>query len=360
MTVKTRRQIKWLNRSCRWTKRHLGWIAISVLLAAQVADVQAASHPVKASSSKQDIVLATVGGKAIHTSDFMRYLQGTCSNAEIEALKTNREARVAALNDYLDLTALTAKAKKEGIDRTPLYRKACELMEMKILDSMVTERDRSRFTKAATVSDRELKAYYDSHPDQFQVQGGRSPFTEVKGLIEERVTGDKLAKAHKAYLDPIRAQMHLKETALAAQSDFHLDWDTPANDGNVLATLNGSPIHESDFKWFVKDAYRAEQRYQALSRPGSRRSMLTSYLNMRVLEAKARKDGLDKDAGFRASRDASQAKLLAEFLQEQDHSAPWMLPGSTEEAKAAAYQTYINQLRREVGFKVAILPHAAR
>ena len=84
--------------------------------------------------------------------------------------------------------------------------------------------------------------------------------------------------------------------------------------------------------------------------------MVQSYLNMKVLEARARQLGLNKTADYQAICKVEEMKLLGEFLQERDKTTPWQLPGATDAARMAALNTYMEKLRAEMKFKVVSEP----
>jgi hypothetical protein len=180
----------------------------------------------------------------------------------------------------------------------------------------------------------------------------RQSFETIKEVLSIKVSNQKAAVAHQAFLDPIRAAVKLEETPLAAKDTFVLN---PPNlkTNDVLATLNGKPVYQADFEWFARDAFRMEQREQAFSRPGARIGMVKTFLNMKALETRARQLGLDKTADFLAVTQVEEMKLLGEFLQERDKTTPWLLAGKTPEDKEAALKKYLAGLRTEVGLKIA-------
>ena len=116
----------------------------------------------------------------------------------------------------------------------------------------------------------------------------------------------------------------------------------------VLATLDGTPVLESDFQWFLKDAFRPEQRPYVFSQPGARLELLNGYLSMRALEAQARKDGLDRKADFIGRRHVMEDKLLAEFLLESDHMMPWQIGNDPEGRRVL--REYLDQMRSDMEF----------
>ena len=121
----------------------------------------------------------------------------------------------------------------------------------------------------------------------------------------------------------------------------------------VLAVVGGRPIFESDFRWFLKDALVATQRASAYSRPGARQSMLSSFLDMLVLEAKARRDGLDRSAEFSRERASMERKLLTEFMQQRDRAGPFCNCGGSSEERQRADREYFDRVRAEVGLETA-------
>jgi hypothetical protein len=194
-------------------------------------------------------------------------------------------------------------------------------MEMKVLVKLITERDRTNLVGSTGLSESKL-----------------------------RVSEQRLSDLHQAYMSNLQQELELKKMP-AATNNAPLEFSRDAKTNDLLATLGGMAIRQSDFEWFLKDAYRPEQRPYMFSQPGARERLLASYLEMRTLEAKARKDGLDKQPEFQNEREVLQAKLLAEFLQERDRTTPWLLPGKTDEAKLAALRSYLRQLRQEMDFK---------
>ena len=193
--------------------------------------------------------------------------------------------------------------------------------------------------------------YHVLQVEQRSSEGERQSFEKVKDVIANEISNRKAAVAHQAYLEPIRAAVKLQETPLAAKDTFVLN-PPGIKTNDVLATIEGKPVYEADFEWFARDAFRMEQREQAFSRPGARVGMVKTYLNMRVLEVRARQLGLDKNTDYQAALKVEEMKLLAEFLQERDKTALWLLPGKTQEDKAAAMEKYLAGLRTEVGLQV--------
>jgi hypothetical protein len=239
---------------------------------------------------RRDSTIARIGDVPLTQSDFEQYVRSGWAGADMEA--------------FFDLKVSAARARQEGIDREPTFKKASQLMEMKLLVQAITDRDRTELLERAK---------------------------------------DPTGAGKRAYMETINEEVGLKPTGLAT-NDTPLVFTGQIEPHAVLATLGGAPILESDFQWFLKDAFRPEQRPYVFSQPGARQRLSHSYLSMRALEAKARKDGLDQTADFRAMRSVMEDQLLAEFLLERDHMMPWQT-GGRERMRA-----YLDQMRSELQF----------
>jgi hypothetical protein len=74
---------------------------------------------------------------------------------------------------------------------------------------------------------------------------------------------------------------------------------------------------------------------------------------MLVLEAKARREGLDKTPDFIQRRLAMEQNLLSEFMQARDKAGPFCQCQQTEEERRVAQRKYFDRVRAEVGLEVA-------
>jgi parvulin-like peptidyl-prolyl isomerase len=373
--------------------------------------------------------LATLGNKPNWEVDFQCFLINLYLPENVEEINRKTLERQKSLEEYLDLTAMAAKARHEGIDKERRFNKALELMEVKILSYLVTERYRERILRYARVSPEEVRVYYEQHKNEFaqeprftahhllvylkgnpafpekglgevkartkantalaELRAGKSwdevvknysdeitrsnnggfirdgrfeyfapevqrairtqelrkpgevvksvfgyhilqveeritestpqPFEKVKDFLKERLTQPRLAEAQKAFITPIRDEVGFKVMEAAKRDAFLLDDEAVAPD-EVLAEIGGKKIVESDFQWFLKDALMPQQRVSVYSRPGARLAMLNSFLDMLVLEAKARKEGVDKSPGFIRNRAIMEGNLLSDFMRERDKS----------------------------------------
>ena len=87
--------------------------------------------------------------------------------------------------------------------------------------------------------------------------------------------------------------------------------------------------------------------------------MLSSFLDMVILEAKARKDGLDKTPDFIRNRALMEQSLLVEFMQERDKAGPFCECQESPEDRKEAEKRYFTSVRAGVGLRIVADQHVA-
>lgn len=120
-----------------------------------------------------------------------------------------------------------------------------------------------------------------------------------------------------------------KPAAAAAKPEVRKD--------KPLAMINGKPIMESDFFMFLDMAYDPQQRMQIGMAEGAMEQVQEQYLRTRLLEAKARKDGLDKGPAFARKRAMLEMDLLVRALFEREGPKLQEKTQVTDEAVKAFY-----------------------
>ena len=116
---------------------------------------------------REDRALAAVDGRVIHERDFVGYLESGHSTEEAEAILENTEMRKRALDDFLGRVSAGVSARRAGIDREANFKKAAELMELKILSRAASERGVEERIRQSRVSDAEVLAYYEEHKQEY-------------------------------------------------------------------------------------------------------------------------------------------------------------------------------------------------
>lgn len=172
-------------------------------------------------------------------------------------------------------------------------------------------------------------------------------------MLADRLSEERSALARKELMEPIAREIGFRLRDAGKRDALLFDEKAVAPD-EVLADVAGRPVLESDFQWFIKDALLPQQRSAVASRPGARQRMLSSYLDMRVLEAKARRNGMDRTPSFLRDRLAMEEELLSEFMLARDGAGPIRPCGPKDEARRLGERAYLDRVRSEVGLRLAV------
>jgi len=161
----------------RWPR---GVVALTLLILLLIGFFEATAEekpPASRAKSGEDQVLAQIG----ETRITVKQLQ-----VEMDALPTER--RLAALRDprgFLEILIreelLHQAAVKEGVDKDPEVLKRLQDLKRSML---VEEMLRRKVLKAVSVTDQEVQAHYDKHPERFVEEQVTASHILVKTLEE--------------------------------------------------------------------------------------------------------------------------------------------------------------------------------
>jgi parvulin-like peptidyl-prolyl isomerase len=108
-------------------------------------------------------ILVTVNGKNITKQDAEAFVSATAPNAHYEQLKPQQKALVK--KTLVEKVLLSELAKKEGIDKTPDFKKNMQ----KIADELMVNMWMKNQMDNAVVSDSEAKAFYEKNKSKFMM-----------------------------------------------------------------------------------------------------------------------------------------------------------------------------------------------
>lgn len=112
-----------------------------------------------------------------------------------------------------------------------------------------------------------------------------------------------------------------------------------------IAHIDGKPVMESDFLMFLDLAYNPQQRMQIAMAEGAMKEVQQTYLQTRLFEAKARKEGLDKDPAFARKRAIMEMDLLVRALFDRDGTALQEKLKLSDQDVKAYYDGHADQFR---------------
>ena len=229
--------------------------------------------------SSNDPVLAKVGSEEIRGSDFINYLR---FRPDLKQREMTPEGRVQILRGIVYEVTVSQLARKAGIPRDPSYRESMKQNEEMQLMKFYTDRMRSEIT----VSSADVRAYYDTHPQEFTegiihashiVMKTSEEAEEALGQIGKGVSFDSVAKdfsidknSAKAggKMPPVRTSQLSPEfeRAFIALNPGQISGITKTPEGFELIRKNAETL--GPLKPFddVQDSIRAKLANQALGR----------------------------------------------------------------------------------------------
>lgn len=123
-----------------------------------------AAAPVAASSNASGPVLATYNGKSFTLGDYRAALSSLNSRAR-KSLDENPERRKQFVENHIISRLIYDEGVRRGLDReADIQRRLDELKEHLVVQRVMEEQ------QSATVTDEEIKAYYDSHQAEFSTE----------------------------------------------------------------------------------------------------------------------------------------------------------------------------------------------
>ena len=95
----------------------------------------------------------------------------------------------------------------------------------------------------------------------------------------------------------------------------------PKKEDKVLARVGNRTFKDSDFELFLSMALNPQQRMQVEMVQGAKDQYRKQFLDFKVMETKARKDGLDKGSDYQRKRELMEAQVLIQALMKRDSPA---------------------------------------
>jgi peptidyl-prolyl cis-trans isomerase C len=118
----------------------------------------------------------------------------------------------------------------------------------------------------------------------------------------------------------------------------------------VLARIADQPVRESDFELFLSLALNPQQRMQVEMVQGGKDQYRKQFLDTKVMQAAARKEGLDKQPDFRRKMDLMEMQVLVQELLQRDGDALRSKLTVNEADVKAYYDAHTDQFKTPESF----------
>lgn len=115
-------------------------------------------------SAKDDDVVAKIGDRKITISEFNKML-GYLDSEKQKVIEKNPQLKENILQQYIQGIVISKLAKKKGFDKNPELKEQLELLKDNII---AIEYLKKEVTNKVEVSEEDVKAYYESHKDEFK------------------------------------------------------------------------------------------------------------------------------------------------------------------------------------------------
>jgi peptidyl-prolyl cis-trans isomerase C len=116
--------------------------------------------------AQDDAVVAKIGERKITMADFKRVTNYFDAERQ-KMLETNPQLKETVLKQFIQSIVISDLAKQKGFDRNPEIKEQLQFFSDNFLANEYLKRE---IAQKVTVSDDELKTYYDSHKDEFKTQ----------------------------------------------------------------------------------------------------------------------------------------------------------------------------------------------
>jgi len=117
---------------------------------------------------REDKVLGRIGDRVFRESDFELFLSMALNQQQRMQVEMVQGAKEQYRKQFLDFKVMETKARKDGMDKGPDFLKKREMMEAQILIQDLMQRDAPGLQSKVVVQDADVKAYFDTHQDQFR------------------------------------------------------------------------------------------------------------------------------------------------------------------------------------------------
>lgn len=170
--------------------------------------IKKTAAPVVKPEVRKDKVLARINGKPVMESDFLMFLDMAYNPQQRMQIGMVEGAMEQVQEQYLRTRLLEAKARKDGLDKGAAFARRRAMVEMDLLVRALFDREGAKLQEKTKVSDQDVKAFYDQHPDKFKspesfsarhilVSSKESQAPDAKTLSDDEVKA-KVAKVQDA------------------------------------------------------------------------------------------------------------------------------------------------------------------
>jgi peptidyl-prolyl cis-trans isomerase C len=247
-------------------------------------------------SAADDAVVAKIGERKITMKDFKRITDYFDPERQ-KMLETNPQLKETVLKQFVQSIVISDLAKQKGFDKKPEIAEQLQFFSDNFLANEYLKREKAQ---KITVSDDELKSYYDSHTGEFKTpEMVKARHILVK--VENTASEDEKKKAKE------KADMYLKK--IKDGEDF-------AKLASEVSDDPSSKVKGGDLGFFQKGRMVKPFEDAAFSlKPGEVSSVVETQFGFHILKVEDKKDSTTES--FDAVKERLRQKLLQDKTRQE-------------------------------------------
>lgn len=221
--------------------------------------------------AQDEAVVAKIGDRKITVSDFKKVIDYLDVERQ-KMLDTNPQLKETVLRQFIQSMVISDLAKQKGFDRIPEIKNQLQFFSDNFLANEYLKRE---IAQKITVSDDEVKQYYDSHKDEFKTQE-MVKARHILVIVENSASEDEKKKAKD------KAEMYLKK--IKDGEDF-------AKLAAEVSDDPGSKAKGGDLGFFPKGRMVKPFEDAAFAlKPGETSGIVETQFGFHIIKAEDRKD----------------------------------------------------------------------